>query len=465
MPKPFMGVDMDGIWLSSLNLSRINYANLSEAYYDEKKKKQIDEKIKLTGNTIKSKVMPEYIEEFIDKGLNLILHGKGEEFVEFYNEYLQKIYYKQIPLKKIATKKKYKITVHQYRHRGNDKNGRLKAKMAHMEAVSAERDALVIAEYQKVFGVLKTEGVTVAMDDMHKAVAHLLPNEEIDSYIYYVNIGTKKSHADSGMIDDGDGGKMLCAKIINTKNLENDPNMLGEYNVDKYVAAFNSKVKSILEGFEPNIRKEILISNPAHREYFSPSELELKSFPADGLEDSLMLEEKELEFWNRTGLKPSNIWDGFTLPEPNALDEIDEYYEKIAWINNQFKERNDPRLAKSVNDEINEGDLVLYKNFNIYDLYRKVDNKFILVRGNMFLPQDQKEYDFMIIGLSKKNIELKTEMAAKFKKEFNISEEVKLSTIPNALLRLEDFIRIEKDKIKEKREEEEEALLDESDDN
>ncbi len=463
MPKPFMGVDMDGIWLSSLNLSRINYANLSAEGFDEKKNKKIEEKIKLTGNTIKSKVMPEYIEDFIDVGLNLILHGKGEEFVEFYNEYLQKIYYKQIPLKKIATKKKYKITVHQYRHRGNDKNGRLKAKMAHMEAVSADRDLVVIAEYHKVFGV---PNGNVTMDEMHKAVAHLLPNEEIDSYIYYVNVGTKKSHADSGMIDDpnNQGGKMLCAKVIKTKDLENNPNMLGEYNVDKYVAAFNSKVKSILEGFEPNIRKMILISNPANREYFSPSELELKSFPADDLEGSLVLEDMELEFWNRTGLKPSNIWDGYKLPEPKALDEIDEYYEKINWINAQFKERNDPRVVKSVNDEIGEGDLVLYKNFNIYDLYRKVENKFILVRGNMFLPQNEKEYDFMVIGLSKKNIELKTEMAAKFKKEFNIPEEVKLSTIPNALLRLEDFIRIEKDKIKVKKEEEEEALLDESDD-
>jgi aspartyl/asparaginyl-tRNA synthetase len=109
MPKPFMGVDIDGTWLSSLNLSRINYANLSDEYFDKKKNKLVPKKIKLTGNTIKSKVMPEYIEEFIDNGLKLILEGDGEGFVDYYNQYIEKIYYKLIPLKKIATKLGMKI--------------------------------------------------------------------------------------------------------------------------------------------------------------------------------------------------------------------------------------------------------------------------------------------------------------------------------------------------------------------
>ena len=457
MPKPFMGVDMDGIWESSLNLSRINYANLSVEMKNGVKK----EKIKLTGNTIKSKVMPEYIEEFIDNGLKLILDANGEDFVEYYNSYLQKIYYKQIPLKKIATKKRYKISVDQYRNRGTDKNGRQKAKMAHMEALMIERNALVLSEYIKVYGQPK-EGFNY--DDLYAAVGHMLPNEEIDNYVYIVNVGTKKSHADSAIIDDENGNKILSAKIIKNKDLQENPNMLGEYNVDKYVKAFNSKVKSILEGFEPNIRKMILISNPEKREYFSPSELELKNFPADDLEDSLILEDKELEFWNRTGLKPSLIWNGYRLPEPDALDEIDEYEEKIKSLNDKFKLNNDPRIVKSVNDHINEMDFVLYKNHNIYDLYIKQNNNLTLVRPNMFAPKEETEYDFMQGGLSKKTIQMKTEMAKKFKEQFNIPENVKLSTIQNALLKLEDFIRIEKDKIKKKEEEEEEDELEESDD-
>ena len=40
-------------------------------------------------------------EEFLDKGLKLLLNGKGQEFVEYYYEYLQKIVDMKIPLKLI----------------------------------------------------------------------------------------------------------------------------------------------------------------------------------------------------------------------------------------------------------------------------------------------------------------------------------------------------------------------------
>ena len=59
MKPPFMSVDDDGESISCLNLSRINYATLSLA--KDKKTGEMKEKIKLTGNTIKSKIMPEYI--------------------------------------------------------------------------------------------------------------------------------------------------------------------------------------------------------------------------------------------------------------------------------------------------------------------------------------------------------------------------------------------------------------------
>jgi DNA polymerase elongation subunit (family B) len=461
MPKPFMGVDLDGMWKTSLNLSRINYANLTYGNDDPTKGKVSKPKIKLTGNTIKSKVMPEYIEEFIDTALNKILDDDGEGFADYYNEYLTKIFYKQIPLKKIATKKKYKITVNQYRNRGTDKNGRLKAKMAHMEAVMIERDKLVLEEYEKVFGT-KHENVTIS--DMYDAVAHLIPNEpDIDSYIYYVNVGTKKTHSDSGTMDDGNGGLMLCSKIIKTSDLENNPNILGEYNAAKYVDAFNKRAKALLEGFEPNIRKKLLVTDPSYCEQFSKGELELKSFPADDLEESMVLEERELEFWNRTGLRPDKIWDGYKLPSPDALDEIDEYEDKVRQLNEKLKNSNDSRVVKSVNEEYGENDFVLYKNYNIYDLYHYQNNKLNLAKPNMFA-QHADEYDFMEIGLSKKMIEMKRDMAIKFKKQFGIPEEKKLSTIPNALLRLEDFIKIEKAKEKNKKEEEEEIFEDENDD-
>ena len=116
MIKPYMNVENDGEYISCLNLSRINYATLSLS--KDKKTGELKEKIKLTGNTIKSKVMSEYIEEFIAKGFELILHGKGKEFVDYYYDYVDDIYYMRIPLKKIATKSKVKTTLNGYKKRG-----------------------------------------------------------------------------------------------------------------------------------------------------------------------------------------------------------------------------------------------------------------------------------------------------------------------------------------------------------
>ena len=52
-----MGLDIDDICSSTINFARKNYANA------------IDGKVKLVGNSIKSKAMPIYIEEFIDEGV------------------------------------------------------------------------------------------------------------------------------------------------------------------------------------------------------------------------------------------------------------------------------------------------------------------------------------------------------------------------------------------------------------
>ena len=57
-----MGLDTDGQWPSCINVARKNYALLTG-----------DGVVKLTGNSIKSKKIQGYLEEFIDKGLTLLL--------------------------------------------------------------------------------------------------------------------------------------------------------------------------------------------------------------------------------------------------------------------------------------------------------------------------------------------------------------------------------------------------------
>ena len=62
-----MGLDTDGQWPSCVNIARKNYALLMP-----------NGAVKLTGNSIKSKKMQGYLEDFIDVGLRLLLEGKGE---------------------------------------------------------------------------------------------------------------------------------------------------------------------------------------------------------------------------------------------------------------------------------------------------------------------------------------------------------------------------------------------------
>jgi len=95
-----MALDTDGVWPSCINLARKNYAVMD-----------YKGKIKLTGNSIKSKKLPGYIEKFLDKGIKMLLEGKGKEFVDYYYEYIEKIYNQQVPLAQIAQKAKVKQTL------------------------------------------------------------------------------------------------------------------------------------------------------------------------------------------------------------------------------------------------------------------------------------------------------------------------------------------------------------------
>ena len=80
------------------------------------------------------------MEIFIDKGLRLLLDGKGGEFVEFYYEYLTKIYNKEVPLSQIANKASVKQTIESYKKRckQRSKSGALMSRQAHMELVIRE---------------------------------------------------------------------------------------------------------------------------------------------------------------------------------------------------------------------------------------------------------------------------------------------------------------------------------------
>jgi hypothetical protein len=408
MKKPYMTVDNDGEFVSCLNLSRINYALL-----EEKKDKNTGEKknkIKLTGNTIKSKVLPEYIEEFIDNGLKLILEGKGNEFVEYYYDYVENLFYQRIPLKKIASKSKYKQTIKDYLNRGTDKNGRMKAKQAHMELVIEQREKIaeeLFEKYKENLDFKKDENELTINEKMKLVDVYMPPEPELDSVVYYVNTGYRKSHGDSQKITDKETGeKRFAATLIDNKDIEDNPDMMGEYNVEKYIEAFNNRVKTILVGFEPEIAEKI----PAQiirekykdeetgkkkervkleRSYFTKDQLKLRNFDRDTIDEAMFLEEKEVQFWNESGFDPRLVWNGFKMYDDMKV-HFEIYENALNYLNEKMKKAGKPQI-KSRNEKINKGELVLIKDGSKYSLRYNDGEHFKLIRSNIDVPKSEFE--------------------------------------------------------------------------
>lgn len=263
-----MGLDIDYIVPATINLSRKNYAVLKD-----------DGKIKLTGNTIKSKGLPTYIEKFLDKSIRILLTGDGKKFIDYYYEYQELIYNQQIPLSEIASKSRIKKTLKEYKNRGKNKNGKDLPRQAHMELVVRDN-------------------ISVSMGDT----------------IYYVNNGTKKTEGDIKLSktkkDPPEGTLIFNCYMIPKEQLEKQPGLTGEYNVSKYLDAFNKRVEPLLVVFKKEVRDTLLITNPEDKQYFTSKELELisglpmKEDQQDTLEELLTISEGEMLFWERNNKNP-----------------------------------------------------------------------------------------------------------------------------------------------------------------
>lgn len=392
MKPPYMSIDNDGRSKSCLNLSRINYALLAEK--KDKETGEISYKVKLTGNTIKSKTMPEYIEDFIDKGLQMILDGDGRGFVEYYYDYIDDIRYMQIPLKKIANKSRYKQTLDSYLNRGKDKNGRDKAMQAHMELILREREKIAEELFKKHIdefdlSIYKKE---LTIKDKMNLVSNYMPQEpELDSLIYYVNIGYRKSHGDSKTIKNKDTGEdMFCSQLISVEDLNEKPDMIGEYNYEKYIDNFNKRVSVLLAGFDDEVAKRIIVKIDKDgnlvKDIFTNEELELKSFEGDSLEDTLYLEELEIDFWNKTGYDPKLIWDGFK--ERNDIEKKIQYevYDHALNHLNSLMLKSGNKKIKSINDVYEINDLILLKNREKFSVGQYNGEYIKIVRSNVDIP-------------------------------------------------------------------------------
>lgn len=325
-----MGLGIDEVVSSTINFSRKNYAD----YFPDKK---YPEDVKLVGNTIKSKKMPQYIEIFLDTAIRQLLRGEGAQFIEFYYEYLAKIYNYQIPIRDIATKGKIKKSIKEYLEdmKQLTKAGRPKSRQAWYE--------LAIA------------------NDLH------VDNGDT---IYYVNTGKSKSHSDvkkvthyyykdfdgneiefSNKIDSGykkykkECGMKIGAQVLEKQKwiameypgyytteevimncilvprdiVESESDVLCdddngiEYNVAKYIDMFNKRIKPLLVCFDKSIRDRIVVTNPENRQYFTEEECKMssgqpyKTSDQDTYEQLMTMEDKEIKFWMEYGLVPPFI--------------------------------------------------------------------------------------------------------------------------------------------------------------
>jgi hypothetical protein len=297
-----MGLDIDYVAPACINVSRKNYII--------KMMKKGKEKIKLTGNTIKSKKLQTYIVEFLDEGLKYLLNGDGLSFVELYYEFVSKIYNKEIPLSKIANKARVKQSINDYRKyvQKTTKAGSLMSRQAHMELIMR-------SDYPAGLG----------------------------DTIYYVNNGVKKSSGDVQKVSrpskkvleeyltkhgtpmPEDYIEVNCY-MIDEKEILNNPDLKGDYNVPRYLNNFNKRVEPLLVVFHPSIREDILIESPDQRQFFTKLQCELvNGFPLkeegqDKLDEVMTLSDSEVLFWNRVGRDP------YFMYVENSLELADPFW-------------------------------------------------------------------------------------------------------------------------------------------
>ena len=323
-----MGLGVDEYCDATINFARKNYADLLDAKKD---------KIKLVGNTIKSKKMPIYIEKFLDEGIKLLLHGKGKKFLELYYDYIEKIYNLQIPLKDIATVGKIKtnIDTHKESCKQLTAGGTKKARQAWYELAIKENldvhmgDAIYyinigdkksssdVQRLTKLYYIdSKGQKVTYAIDETtgeplkdkkgdvvdltkhlekayNKAKKERLP-EVMDatntkkSFLSLTEF-SKKMHPELNLQEE-DLIIFNCILLPNDIVEDEDEHFCDEnfeYNKDKYIDMFNKRIRPLLVCFDKSIRttvdakgKEvdnILITNPKQRTVFTEEESKLVS--------------------------------------------------------------------------------------------------------------------------------------------------------------------------------------------
>jgi DNA polymerase elongation subunit (family B) len=297
-----MGLDIDYVAPACVNVSRKNYII--------KLNKKGKEVIKLTGNTIKSKKLSQYVVDFLDEGLKYLLDGDGLSFVELYYKYVGMIYNQEIPLAKIANKSRVKQSVNEYKKhiQKTTKSGSLMSRQAHMELILQNDYPAGLGEtiYYVNNGIKKSDG------DVQKVTKATKKQQEE----YFAKHGTP---IPANYIQ-------INCYMIPEKDIVDNPDLTGDYNIARYLTNFNKRVEPLLVAFSPSIREDILVEDPKDRQYFTKTQCELVSgFPLkedgqDKFDEVMTLSDGEVIFWNRVQRDP------FFMYVDNSLELVDQYW-------------------------------------------------------------------------------------------------------------------------------------------
>ena len=122
----------------------------------------------------------------------------------------------------------------------------------------------------------------------------------------------------------GEKEVLINCKYISRDMIENYPDATGGYNIERYMDAFNKRVKPLLVCFNSEIRDDILIISPLHRQYFTHQQLELTSGDPynegdqDTLENLLTITEEELLFWETIKISPNYMFEDYNIMDENS---------------------------------------------------------------------------------------------------------------------------------------------------
>ena len=185
-----------------------------------------------------------------------------------------------------------------------------------------------------------------AMSHMELAMKHNL-KVNLGDIIYYVSNGERASHGDvqrknkwkanaaekrQYRIEHGkpmppDSSELILnCYMLDSEELEKNPDMLGEYNIARAIATFNKRINPLLVVFDKEVREKLLVTDPNDRGFFTKDQCKLisglpfKEGDQDTEEELLEITDKEWEYWNKRGINPDYIYD---LAEEGWEDYID----------------------------------------------------------------------------------------------------------------------------------------------